>query len=194
MQVLHGLLPFQATEYERNMTKGVFSSLDWKQVQPGLTLDKSGGMGGHLMVSDALGRATACDVELQVGCMTGGREWLAGDICPDVAEGSYAQVEFLLRKESDAQTAFLSVALRESAPGYKDAAVALAAGASLMYGVVVGLAKRLGSEWLVQVEILVGQSDRVHSVLQDELHRAACLVSDAGEGYAMCLPSLKFAA
>jgi hypothetical protein len=175
------------------MKKAMFSSLDWQWALPGFVLDEFGGISGDMRVSDALGRPTPCLVNLQIGLKTGGREWLAGDICPDSAEGSYAQLELLLQLDAEAQTAWMTVALHEHAPGYSEASVGLAAGTSVVYWVVLALARRLGPDWLLQTEIIDRKSDRVTSQLLGELHLAAEIIADSTDPYACCMPPREMA-
>jgi len=176
------------------MKKAMFSSLDWQWALPGFVLDEFGGVSGCMRVSDALGQPTPCMVDLQVGLRSGGKEWLAGDICPDSAEGSFAQLEMSLQLDTEAQTALLTIALCEHAPGYSETSVAMAAGASLMYWVVLALSKRLGPTWLLQTDIFDRTSDRVTSQLLGELHMAAELIADSTEPFACCFPPPEMAA
>lgn len=175
------------------MKKAIFSSLDWQWALPGFVLDEFGGVSGNMRVSDALGHPTPCLVDLQVGLKTGGREWLAGDISPEGAERSYAQVELLLQLDTEAQIAMLTIALHEHAPGYSEASVALAAGASLVYWVFLALARRLGPAWLLQADVFDQKSDRVSSLVLGELQLAAEIIADSVEPYACCLPPLEMA-
>jgi hypothetical protein len=170
------------------MKKAMFSSLDWQWALPGFVVDEFGGVSGSMRVSDALGHLTPCLVDMQVGLKTSGREWLAGDIRPDSVEGSYAQLELLLQLNAAENTALLTVALHEHAPGYSEASVAMAGGASLVYWIVLALARHLGPVWLLQTDVFDRKSDRVTSQLLGELHMASEIVADSTEPYACCMP------
>jgi len=171
----------------------IFSTLDWAQVQPGLAWQEPDAVRGTVVILDAAGLAIECEYDLRVSPISEGHERLAGSVYPSSAIGGASGVALTLDLETDVgmHLTKLVISVKEQHAEPHEMSVTLASAATLAHWTVYYLARKLGSGWLLQLEIDKDNvTDRAASRLLEELLLVCELAAESIDDCAGILPPL----
>lgn len=171
----------------------IFSTLDWAQVQPGLAWQEPDMVRGKVVILDAVGMAVECEFDLRVSSTSEGHERLAGTVRSSSAHGDASYVDMTLDLETDSgmHLTKLVIGAKEQRAELHEMSVTLASAATLTHWTVHYLARKLGSGWLLQLELDKDKvTDRAASRLLEELLLVYELSAESIEDCAGILPPL----